>query len=74
MYSVWDLVLNDQMYKGTRMSSLRQGGPTIYPYTKEQKTKVYNELKSLRETFPGQLGPVLDKYLSDISRMLEQYQ
>lgn len=70
---VWDMVLNERIYKGTRMPSKRQGGPTIFPYKKIQKQKVYDELNALRELYPGQLGPILDRYLSDISRMLQQY-
>jgi len=68
---VWDYIVNARADEGTRKSSKRSGGPMERPYSADQLKRMIDELKALKELYPGQLGQILDGYMRTLYRSQE---
>jgi len=68
---VWDYIVNQRTDEATRRSSKRSDGPTERPYTTDQLNRIIDELKMLKDLYPGQLGPIVDEYLRTVYRNQE---
>jgi len=68
---LWDYIVNTRADENTRRSSKRQGDPSLRPYTEEQLNTMLNELKTLKNLYPGEFTSVIEEYLSTIYRSQE---
>ena len=68
---VWDYIVNTRADEGTRKASKRSGVPMVRPYSALQLARMVYELKSLKDSYPGQLGPIIEGYLRTLYRSQE---
>ena len=66
---IWDKLVDDSIYQGTKMASLRKSDSASErrPVTDDHLKKVKDELKTLRDLFPDELTPILNKYITRAS-------
>mmetsp|Transcript_22390 Transcript_22390/g.25939 ORF Transcript_22390/g.25939 Transcript_22390/m.25939 type:complete len:317 (-) Transcript_22390:102-1052(-) len=63
---IWDFIVMKREDEGTDVGSMRQGGPTVWPYTHDQINKIKAVLRELMLKWPGQLGVLMKKYLFEV--------
>jgi hypothetical protein len=69
---IWDHIVMKRDDQGTNKGSMREGGPTVWPYTKEQAHLMIQELERLKLDYPGQLGTLMEMYIYQITDQMKQ--
>ena len=60
---IWDFIVMKRADQGTKVGSMRTGGPTVWPYTPGQIEKMIDALEGLKAQYPGQLGQLMEMYI-----------
>ena len=69
---IWDYIVMKREDQGTKVGSMRTGGPTVWPYTPGQIEKMLDTLETLKKEFPGQLGELMEMYMVNIKDSLSK--
>lgn len=69
---IWDYIVMKRDDQGTKVGSMRSGGPSVWPYTPEQIERMLNALGTLKQEFPGQLGDLMDMYTAKIKESVSE--
>ena len=69
---IWDHIVMRRDDQGTNKGSMREGGPTVWPYTKEQAQLMIQELERLKLDYPGQLGTLMEMYMYQITDQMKK--
>jgi len=64
---IWDFIVVKREDEGTKKGSMRQGGPSFWPYTNEQIDKLKGALGKIMSEWPDELGSLMELYMYQVN-------